>query len=124
METRHEADDQQLLSSGNHAVRFADRRKVELRQAERYGYPVTILLCRLTGYVTGEILGRLSSLVRSTDECFRLDAAEFAIMMPGASLPDAEKAAGRLATEVEKTGQGVGVEWEVRPLNAPGWDVA
>jgi len=123
-EIRDEAEDQQLLSSGNHTVRFADRRKAELRQSERYGYPVSILMCRLKGYVAGEVLQQVSALVRSTDECFRLDAADFAILMPGTSLSDASKAGARLGRTIETAAEGVRLEWEVRSLTAQGWDVA
>lgn len=123
-EIRAESHDQGLLASGNHTERFRERRKIELRQAERYGYPVSIVLCGLRGYVTGAVLETLSSLVRSTDECFRLDAAEFAIMMPGASTSDARKAAERLVAAVEAASEGVRVEWEVRLLQRSGWGVA
>ena len=111
-------------TSANQIERFADRRKVELRQADQYGYPVTILNCTLKGYVDGEVLHQLSELVRSTDECFRLDAAEFAIMMPGTSLSDGHIVGARLAKAVETASDEVCLEWDVRPLSATGWDAA
>lgn len=115
-EVREEAADQEHFGSANQAVRFEDRRKAELRQSERYGYPVTILVCRLKGYVDGRVLDQVLDLVRATDECFRLDAAEFAILMSGATLDDAGKAGARLKREVEADAEGVSLEWEVRPL--------
>lgn len=103
-------------------AKFEDRRKSHLRHAERYGYPVTLLVCRLGGYLTGDILDRMGSLVRATDDCFRLDANEFAFLMPGTSPEEGARAGRRIKRTLEagvNGPSGVSVEWEARALDYP-----
>lgn len=95
---------------------FEDRRTAQVHHAQRYGYPVTVVSCRLKGYVTKDVLQRMSSLVRNTDELFRLDADEFAILMPGTSASDARTAANRLERAIQGEAgseSNVKLEWRV-----------
>lgn len=112
------------VSVASEASGFADRRKAELRLAARYGYQVTIVHCHLDGYVTSEILEMIPSLVRSTDGCFRLDAADFAILMPATSAEQAALVAGRIRTQVEASGDGIRLGWTIRPESGEGSEVA
>lgn len=119
-EIHDEQRDGWLLSRMGDAPRFDDRRKAHLLHAERYGYAVTLLVCRLKGYLTSDVLQKMTSLVRKGDDCFRLDADEFAILMPGTAPREATRAGERIkrALEADADGaSGIRVEFEARALN-------
>lgn len=125
-EVRDEARDQALLSGFPGPEAFEDRRKSHVRHAERYGYPVSVLICRLKGYLTSDVFHTLSSLVRKSDDCFRLDADEFAILMPGTAAHEAGIAGERIKKALENApeGSGVRLEWSARELEAAHQEIA
>jgi hypothetical protein len=99
---------------------FAARRDVQVEHAERYGYSVSLIICRLEGYLSRDVFDQMASLVRKTDDCFRLDAGEFAILMPATTLQEADSAALRIKRGIEdNVGEGssrVRVRWESSSL--------
>ena len=77
-----------------------DRRRAEQRQgSDRYA--VSLVSLEITGYLTSEILGHVSMLVRATDECFQKDAGTYAIVMPGTTVEEAQVAGARIKQELE-----------------------
>lgn len=123
-EVLRDEKDESRVSVAAAASGFADRRKTELRQAARYGYSVTIVHCRIDGYVTGEVLEMIPSLVRSTDGCFRLDATDFAILMPATSKEQAALVADRIRSQVEAAADGVRLHWVIPPEGSETAEVA
>ena len=78
-----------------------DRRRAQQRLGTDDSYEVTMLTFNITGYLTSEILGHVSMLVRNTDQCLRQDAGSYAIVMPGTTAEDAMVAGARIKRELE-----------------------
>lgn len=81
-----------------------DRRRAEQRQGSD-PYAVSLVSLEITGYLTSEILGHVSMLVRATDECFQKDAGTYAIVMPGTTVEEAQVAGARIKRELEAFAQ-------------------
>lgn len=77
-----------------------DRRRSERRSGVNPD-AVSVVTLEIKGYLSSEILGHVSMLVRATDECFQQDAGTYAIVMPGTTIEEAETAARRLKRELE-----------------------
>ena len=78
-----------------------DRRRSQKRLAGDPGYEVSMVVCKISGYLTSQILGHLSLLVRSSDHCIQEDAGTYAIVMPGTTSEEAMIAAARIRRELE-----------------------
>lgn len=96
-EQKHSLD--RITTAGLWALR--DRRKSQVARAGEPGYQVSVIRLEISGYLTSEILGHVSMLVRSTDQCLREDAGTYSVIMPGTSPEDAESAGRRLRRELE-----------------------
>lgn len=109
---------QSLVTNGLWALR--DRRKSQVVRAGEPGYEVSMVRLEISGYLTSEILGHVSFLVRSTDQCLREDAGAYSVVMPGTSADDAASAARRIKRELEAfasaSGDAVSVEFQVTKL--------
>lgn len=68
----------------------------EMSRAEAGGYPLSLAIVRIRGYLDGDLLRRVADLVRSVDECFVTDLGEFAILMPHTTGEAAALAARRV----------------------------
>lgn len=101
----------QLLTLGLWALR--DRRKSQVLRAGEPGYRVSMVRLDITGYLTSEILGHVSMLVRSTDQCLREDAGAYSVIMPGTAPEDAAVAADRIKRELEAFASSAGEHIEV-----------
>lgn len=110
-----------LVTTGLWALR--DRRKSQVLRAGDPSYTVSVVRLDIRGYLTSEILGHVSYLVRSTDQCLREDAGAYSVVMPGTTVEEATTAARRLKSELESfahaAGDEVVVEFEVQSLIAP-----
>jgi hypothetical protein len=73
----------------------------EVGRARRGGYPLSLVILQLRGYLDAELLSRMSGLVRSVDDCFETELGEFALVMPHTSGTGAEIAADRIARIIE-----------------------
>ena len=97
-----------------------DRRRAQQRLGTDESYEVTMLTFNITGYLTSEILGHVSMLVRNTDQCLRQDAGSYAIVMPGTTAEDAMVAGARIKRELESFAAAaddvIQVTFEVRSL--------
>jgi hypothetical protein len=118
---RHEVDEEigRLPAGVLGPADFAARRDAQVTHAERYGYSVSLVVCRIDGYLTRAVFDQMASLVRKTDDCFRLDAGEFAILMPGTTLEEADAAALRIKRGIEdsaEAGSRITLYWESSPL--------
>lgn len=78
-----------------------DRRRSQKRLAGDPDYEVSMVVCNISGYLTSEILGHVSMLVRSSDHCIQEDAGTYAIVMPGTTAEEAMIAAARIRRELE-----------------------
>lgn len=95
-----------LTTAGLWALR--DRRKSQVLRAGEPGYKVSMVRLEINGYLTSEILGHVSMLVRSTDQCLREDAGAYSVIMPGTAPEDAASAGRRLKRELEAFAQAAG----------------
>ena len=97
-----------------------DRRRAQQRLGTDDSYEVSMLTLDITGYLTSEILGHVSMLVRSTDQCLRQDAGTYAIVMPGTAAEDAMVVGARIKRELESFAAAaddvIQVTFEVRTL--------
>lgn len=97
-----------------------DRRRSQKRLAGEEGYEVSMVTLNITGYLTSEILGHVSMLVRSSDHCLREDAGTYSIVMPGTTAEEAEIAGARIRRELEvfavAADDDIHVSYEVRTL--------
>lgn len=100
-----------LTTAGLWALR--DRRKSQIVRAGHPDYKVSMVRLDISGYLTSEILGHVSMLVRSTDQCLREDAGAYAVIMPGTAPEDAASAARRLKRELEAFAAAAGDKIEV-----------
>ena len=105
-EQKHSLD--RLTTAGLWALR--DRRKTQVVRAGEPGYQVSVVRLEISGYLSSEILGHVSMLVRSTDQCLREDAGTYSVVMPGTSPDDAESAARRIKRELESFAAAAGDE--------------
>lgn len=88
----------------------------EIKRAERYNFPVSILMIDIDdfkkindtyGHITGdEVLKELSKIIRgnirSSDYLFRFGGEEFIILLPHTTSSDALKAAEKIRKNIEK----------------------
>lgn len=115
-EQKHGLD--RLTTAGLWALR--DRRKRQVRRAGEPGYQVSVVRLEISGYLSSEVLGHVSMLVRSTDQCLREDAGAYSVIMPGTSPEDAENAARRIKRELESfaaaAGDSVTIECHVESV--------
>lgn len=99
-----------------------DRRRAQQRLGMDDSYEVSMLTFNIDGYLTSEILGHVSMLVRSTDQCLRQDAGTYAIVMPGTTTEDAMVVGARIKRELESfaaaADDAIQVTFEVRTLLA------
>ena len=99
-----------------------DRRRSQQRLGQDDEYEVSMLICNITGYLTSEILGHVSILVRDTDHCMRQDAGTYAIVMPGTTADEALVAGARIQKELvafaAAADDEISVSYEVRTLRA------
>lgn len=109
---------ERITKAGLWALR--DRRKNQRLHAGDAGYQVSTVRLHINGYLTSEILGHVSYLVRATDQCLREDADTYCVIMPGTSAEDAAVAAARIKRELEAfasaAGDKVSVQYEVESL--------
>ena len=89
----------------------------ELGRSARFGTPVSLLMCDIDtfkpvndrhGHAVGDqvlttVAHRLASTVRQTDAVTRYGGEEFAVILPGANLAQAEQAAEKLRRAVSDT---------------------
>jgi GGDEF domain-containing protein/putative methionine-R-sulfoxide reductase with GAF domain len=86
---------------------YEQRLSIEADRSNRYGRPLTVMLIRLDGYYDSGLLKEVANLVRGVDECFLIDAGEFAIIMPDTDRAGAEIAANRVKNTIrERYGKG------------------
>ena len=95
---------------------FFERLGTEFRRAQRYGWPMTVLMLDIDhfkalndryGHATGDVVlsvcaGHLSSNMRESDEIGRYGGEEFVIFLPERSLPDGAFVAEKLRQAVEE----------------------
>ena len=97
-----------------------DRRRSQQRLGQDDDYEVSMLICSISGYLTSEILGHVSMLVRETDHCMRQDAGTYAIVMPGTTADEALVAGARIQKELvafaAAADDRISVSYEVRTL--------
>ena len=97
-----------------------DRRRAQQRLRSDVSYEVSMVTFTIAGYLTSEILGHVSMLVRSTDQCLRQDAGAYAIVMPGTTAEDAMAVGARIKRELEAfaaaADDAIHVTFEVRSL--------
>ena len=107
-----------ITRQGLWAVR--NRRRAELRVGSD-AYALSLVTLEISGYLTSEILGHVSMLVRASDECFRQDAGTYAIVMPGTTVEEAAVAARRIQKELqafaEHANDQISVDFQIRPLS-------
>lgn len=120
----HLEDPARLVTTGLWALR--DRRKAQVARAGEPGYQVSVVTLEISGYLTSEILGHVSILVRSTDQCLRQDAGTYSVVMPGTTTEEATIAAARIKRELEvfaqASGDKVAVDFKVEALLASDLD--
>lgn len=113
-----------LVTTGLWALR--DRRRSQVARAGEPGYRVSMVRLEIGGYLTSEILGHVSILVRATDQCLREDAGTYSVIMPGTSTEEATVAARRIKEELEAfaeaAGDKIAVDFSVEALIAPELD--
>ena len=97
-----------------------DRRRSERRDGANPD-AVSVVTLEITGYLSSEILGHVSMMVRASDECFQQDAGTYAIVMPGTTVEEAEVAARRIKRELEvfatNAEDHIAIETSVRALS-------
>lgn len=109
---------ERMTKAGLWALR--DRRKNQVARAGEAGYQVSALRLEISGYLTSEILGHVSFLARSTDQCLREDADTYLVIMPATSPEDAATVGARLKRELEAfaaaAGDKISVQYRVESL--------
>ena len=82
----------------------------EMSHAEASGYPLSLVIVRVRGYLDSDLLRRVGDLIRSVDECFITDLGEFAIVMPHTTGEEAAIGARRVAHVIlSETPSGLGL---------------
>jgi diguanylate cyclase (GGDEF)-like protein len=92
---------------------FDERLAVEVARSSRYQHPLSLCLLNVDGFksvndrfgyrVGDEVLCSVASILdqsRVTDDCFRIEGDEFAIVMPETTAKEAGVAAARVAQQV------------------------